>query len=361
MEIYTMGFTHKSAEQFFGILRDAGIKRLIDIRLSNSSQLAGFTKQEDLRFFLAELCQADYVHRLDLAPTPEIMAFLKKQGGPWPDYERRMLALFAERHIEKTVPRDLFDVPAVLLCSEATAGALPPAPGRRVSAVQMAQRSHHAPMSRLRRVPWLRLALIGGVAIAGCGVALGADIYAYSSRSDRLPADAAIVLGAAAWNGKPSPVFAERINHAIDLYKQGRVKTVIFTGGKGGGELFAESIAGSNYALERGVAAQDMFCETTSRITLENLQGARVIIDQQHIGRILIVSDPLHMRRSLTMAHDLGINAYPSPTPTSRYTGAREKLRFLLRETYFYALYLAGRQFAHLAESGWTAAVQRCQ
>lgn len=119
MEIYTIGFTQRTAASFFGALRARGIKRLIDVRLNNSSQLAGFTKREDLRYFLKELCGADYLHEPLLAPTQEILDSYKKNGAKWSEYERRFLALMNERRPETKVDRKLFNVPTVLLCSEA--------------------------------------------------------------------------------------------------------------------------------------------------------------------------------------------------------------------------------------------------
>lgn len=121
MEIYTIGFAKKSAADFFGALRRAGIKRLVDVRLNNSSQLAGFTKRDDLPYFLAELCAADYTHEVLLAPTQEILDIYKKHGASWHEYERRFLSLMAERAVESAVDPRLFDVPTVLLCSEPTA------------------------------------------------------------------------------------------------------------------------------------------------------------------------------------------------------------------------------------------------
>jgi uncharacterized protein (DUF488 family) len=118
VEIYTIGFTKKTAEQFFGALREAGIKRLIDIRLNNSSQLAGFTKQADLAFFLKEICGAQYMHQLILAPTKEILDGYKKRKISWEEYERRFNSLLAERKVEEKMDRELFGVPTVLLCSE---------------------------------------------------------------------------------------------------------------------------------------------------------------------------------------------------------------------------------------------------
>ena len=120
MEVFTIGFTQSTAAHFFGRLNDAGIKRLVDVRLNNVSQLAGFAKRDDLAYFLRQLCGAEYVHEPRLAPTQEMLDAYKKQHGPWPDYERCFLELLTERRVEETLDRDLFVVPTVLLCSEAT-------------------------------------------------------------------------------------------------------------------------------------------------------------------------------------------------------------------------------------------------
>ena len=121
MEVYSIGFTQKTAEQFFGILKQAGIRRLLDVRLNNVSQLAGFSKREDLQFFLKEICGAEYQHEPLLAPTQEMLDGYKKRKGSWPEYEDRFLSLMAERSIEEKLDRSLFSIPTVLLCSEPTA------------------------------------------------------------------------------------------------------------------------------------------------------------------------------------------------------------------------------------------------
>jgi uncharacterized protein (DUF488 family) len=118
VEIYSIGFTKKSAAQFFGTLRQAGIRRLLDVRLNNSSQLAGFTKRGDIEYFLAEICAATYEHEPVLAPTQELLNAYKKQGGSWAEFERGFLALMADRRVEHRVSRSGFQVPTVLLCSE---------------------------------------------------------------------------------------------------------------------------------------------------------------------------------------------------------------------------------------------------
>ncbi len=215
--------------------------------------------------------------------------------------------------------------------------------------------NHPVPLSKVRpahgrarrRRLWLLAAipLIPVVVVAG----LGLEIYRYSFRSDAGDADAAIVLGSALMDGQPSPVFRERINHAINLYRGGQVKAIIFTGGVGWGSQTVESVAASHYAVDRGVPPEDVYCEASSRITWENLIGARQIVQQNGWRRVLVVSDPLHMRRAMTMARDLGLEAHPSPTPTTRYTTLESKLPFLMREIRFYGLYLIQRPFVAAA------------
>lgn len=117
MKLYTIGFTKKTAEYFFGALRKAGVQRIVDVRLNNVSQLAGFAKRNDLEFFARELCDADYVHIPDLAPTKDILDAYKKNKGYWQEYEERFLELMKKRRIEQTVPRELLEG-GCLLCSE---------------------------------------------------------------------------------------------------------------------------------------------------------------------------------------------------------------------------------------------------
>ena len=117
MKLFTIGFTKKSAEKFFTLLRKSGASRIVDVRLNNVSQLAGFAKRNDLEFFLREICSMDYVHLPELAPTKEMLDGYKKQGGDWPAYERRFLELLRQREVEKSVPRSLI-AGGCLLCSE---------------------------------------------------------------------------------------------------------------------------------------------------------------------------------------------------------------------------------------------------
>ncbi len=117
MNMFTIGFTRKSAEYFFQSLRLAGVARVIDVRLNNVSQLAGFAKREDLRFFLRELCDADYVHLPELAPEAGMLKAYKQRKISWQKYEGLFLDLLAQRNVERTVTASFLDF-GCLLCSE---------------------------------------------------------------------------------------------------------------------------------------------------------------------------------------------------------------------------------------------------
>ncbi|MEC5731220.1 DUF488 family protein [Enterobacter asburiae] len=117
MKIYTIGFTQKNAEEFFRLIKTSEVKTLIDVRLNNVSQLAGFAKRDDLKYFLKELCDADYVHLPELAPTKDILNAYKKGDMPWEVYEDKFLNLMSQRNIEKSIKPTLLDQ-GCLLCSE---------------------------------------------------------------------------------------------------------------------------------------------------------------------------------------------------------------------------------------------------
>jgi uncharacterized protein (DUF488 family) len=121
VEVYSIGFTQKTAEQFFGLLKQAGIRRLLDVRLNNVSQLAAFAKRDDLKYFLRQICGAEYRHEPLLAPTQDMLDGFKKAKGSWADYERKFLGLMEERQIEAKIDPGIFAVPTTLLCSEPTA------------------------------------------------------------------------------------------------------------------------------------------------------------------------------------------------------------------------------------------------
>lgn len=118
MKVFTIGFTKKPASRFFGLLKDSGARRIVDVRLNNVSQLAGFAKRDDLAYFLEEVCDMEYVHLPILAPTKAMLDEYRKGDGDWDRYEERFLNLMQERQIEREVPREIIEA-GCLLCSEA--------------------------------------------------------------------------------------------------------------------------------------------------------------------------------------------------------------------------------------------------
>ncbi len=185
------------------------------------------------------------------------------------------------------------------------------------------------------------LVIVGFICTLVVSYAIAAlNIYFYGNNFNHIKADAAIVLGAEVWGNEPSPVFRERINHAINLYKNRDIRIIIFTGGVGAGKELSEADVGKRYAITNSVKEDNILTETKSRTTRQNLLNAKEITDLKQFRKVLIVSDPLHMKRAILMARDLGIDAYPSPTPTTRYRNFKSQFQFLLRETYFYFVYL---------------------
>jgi uncharacterized SAM-binding protein YcdF (DUF218 family) len=169
------------------------------------------------------------------------------------------------------------------------------------------------------------------------------SIYHYGYQIDKTDyrADGALVLGAAVWGEKPSPIFRERINHAIWLYRTGRVRMLIFTGGTPKNHYPTEAEIGRQYAIKQKVIPSDILMEDRSRTTYENLRNASQDGSSIGLKSYLVVSDHYHMCRAMLIAHDLGIRAFPSPTKTTRYQTRGLRIRFLVQETYHYIAYLA--------------------
>ncbi len=164
------------------------------------------------------------------------------------------------------------------------------------------------------------------------------SIWDYSLEYSEKKSDVAIVLGAGTNNGTLSPVFKERVNQGIYLYKKGLVKKLIFTGGIGENQDVSDSKVAKNYAAQQGVLQDDIIIEEKSRYTHENLTEAKFIMDSLNFSSALIVSDPLHMKRSMELATAANIECESSPTKTSMYQSTIPKLKFLVYETFFYTL-----------------------
>ncbi len=165
------------------------------------------------------------------------------------------------------------------------------------------------------------------------------SICLFAEKDQRQKVDVAIVLGAATYDGEVSPVYQERINHGITLYNDGMVDKIIVTGGVAEGSDISDALAAKEYAISKGVLAEDILMEDISTITQENLENSKILMDANGYETAIIVSDPLHMKRAMLLAKDAGITAYSSPTPTTKYVSLATKIPFLCREVFFYVGY----------------------
>ena len=156
--------------------------------------------------------------------------------------------------------------------------------------------------------------LVGGLAVVGYTTY---RIWDQGGKEDNRKADAIVVLGAAQYDGRPSPVFQARLDHAIELYKDGLASTFVVTGGKLPGDRTTEAAAARTYALTHGVPAEAILVEDEGRTTLESLRSVAAMLRERQLSSAVFVSDRTHMLRVLRMASDQGILAWGSPTTTS--------------------------------------------
>jgi uncharacterized SAM-binding protein YcdF (DUF218 family) len=163
----------------------------------------------------------------------------------------------------------------------------------------------------------VRLFLIGGLVVALAAGAATFRILQQGDRDEQRPADAIVVLGAAQYDGRPSPVFEARLEHAVDLWHRGLAKAFVVTGGKLPGDRTTEAAVARAYAVDHGVPASAIFGEDRAHNTLDSLKSVAAELRDRGLGSAVFVSDPTHMLRVLRIADDLGIDAYGSPTPTS--------------------------------------------
>ena len=169
--------------------------------------------------------------------------------------------------------------------------------------------------SRLRDLLLVALAfIVGGAALTAFAAY---RIWDVGQHDNRRAVDAIVVLGAAQYNGRPSAVLAARLDHAIELYKEGYAPNFVVTGGKLPGDRLTEAATERNYAVARGVPASAILGETTGRTTLESIQNVRALFDAHGLHTALFVSDRTHMLRVLRLASDQGIEAWGSPTESS--------------------------------------------
>jgi uncharacterized SAM-binding protein YcdF (DUF218 family) len=184
-----------------------------------------------------------------------------------------------------------------------------------------------------------RLIVVVILLAVGITATLAVRIYLAGLYDDRAPADVIIVLGAAQYNGRPSPVYQARLDHALALYREGYARQLLFTGGRRDGDRYTEADAGRLYALAHGVPEAHIAREGRGRTTWQSLQGAAAILRARGWHRALLVSDPFHAFRLRRMARDLGLTASVSPASQSAVHSSRLQLRYILREAAVYALY----------------------
>lgn len=163
----------------------------------------------------------------------------------------------------------------------------------------------------------MRLAAVAGLTALAVGGYATYRILDQAGRDDRSPTDVIVIMGAAQYDGTPSPVFAARIDHAIALFHDGVAPRLIATGGKREGDRTTEAEAARAYAIARGVPAEAILLEDASRTTLESIRGVSALMGEHGLRSAVFVSDPSHMYRVLRIATDAGIAAHGSPTTTS--------------------------------------------
>ncbi len=169
-------------------------------------------------------------------------------------------------------------------------------------------------------------------------------IHRYSESYLETKSDVAIVLGAGTKGGKLSAIFRERINHSIYLIQDGRVDNIIFTGGIGKNQMIADSEIAKRYAISNGISADKIFIEKKSITTFSNLEEAKVLMETKDWKTALLVSDPLHMKRSMAIADRLDIKCNSSPTQTTMYKTWITKLKSMIYESFFFSIgFLTGR------------------
>ena len=183
------------------------------------------------------------------------------------------------------------------------------------------------------------------IAVAVLFTVTSFSIWKYSHTDKRQKADVIIVLGAGLSLEGVSPVFRERLNHSMTLYREGYSDKILITGGLGEGSYLSDARVAGMYLEEQGIPSEDIILEEESDHTLSNLENAKKIMDEMNYSSAIIVSDPLHMKRAMLMAKDVGITAYNSPTPSTMYTSNKNKLGFLLRESTVYIGYCIYRIF----------------
>lgn len=160
-------------------------------------------------------------------------------------------------------------------------------------------------------------------------------VVAWGARDRARPADAIVVLGAAQYAGRPSPVLKARLDHAVDLWKRGLARRVVLTGGRGIGDTISEAAVGRKYVMRAGVADSAILLEKEGRTTEASVEAVAGIMEEKHLERAILVSDPFHMLRLQILARRFGVEAVTSPTRSSPISANRlEALAYVISESF---------------------------
>ena len=191
--------------------------------------------------------------------------------------------------------------------------------------------ARHPSRNRRRRMP-IPVRVVLGLILLVFGYYSVSLIQVFATgRSDQARAvDAIVVMGAAQYDGRPSPQLAGRLDHVVTLYRAGFAPLVVVTGGKQPADRFTEAEASRDYLVERGVPADAILLESEGRTTYQSMEGVADLLEPRGLRRVLVVTDPFHSLRSRMIAGDVGLEAYVSPTPNTVVRGGQEVRRTLL-------------------------------
>jgi uncharacterized SAM-binding protein YcdF (DUF218 family) len=190
----------------------------------------------------------------------------------------------------------------------------------------------------------ITIGLFLAVAVTVCGFALLGAIYVQARSDQTRPVDAIIVLGAAQYNGRPSPILEARLNEALAAYKEGAAPIIVVTGGRQIGDQFTEAEASRDYLIDHGVPEGSILLENDAHNSWQSMQGAAALLKDRGISRVLIVSDGFHLFRLKLMAKDLHLEAYGRPavnSPIKRNSGS--EFSYTIREAGGVVAHLLGR------------------
>lgn len=186
----------------------------------------------------------------------------------------------------------------------------------------------------LKLLVLFRLAIVVFLTFVALWIVAALAVFVFAARDNARPADAIVVLGAAQYDGRPSPVLKARIDHALDLFNRKLAPRLIVTGGQGEGDTTSEAAVARNYALRRGVPDSAILLESTGRTTEESIRGVAAILEARDLNSALLVSDPAHMFRLWVLANRFGVTPYTSPTRTSPMNpNWRARWRYMFQES----------------------------